>query len=354
MAIGQTQGVRIVGIASAVAKTRQDEAALAAAFDNEVARRLVLGTGVAERRIDSRFCASDYCEAAAKKLLADLGWDPLTISHLVFVSETPDYPLPATACILQFRLGISTDCTCFDVNLGCSGYTHGLWILARMLSPGQRGLLLVGDTLAKIVSPDDRSLVPLIGDGGSATALESVQHLVGVGTTMHFVGGTNGADFRSIIVNAGQCRFPASETTAIRKAGPDGVIRSEENLYMNGSEVFTFALREVAGLVHQTMELAGWQVSDVDDFVFHQANGFMLSNLANKLSIPSAKMPMSLDRYGNSGAPTIPITLTAARQTELATQSRRMILVGFGVGFSWGAVAIEVGPVCMPNMIELT
>jgi 3-oxoacyl-[acyl-carrier-protein] synthase-3 len=273
-------------------KPGKTEAALAAAFDNEVARRLVLGTGVAERRIDSRFCASDYCEAAAKKLLADLGWDPLTISHLVFVSETPDYPLPATACILQFRLGISTDCTCFDVNLGCSGYTHGLWILARMLSPGQRGLLLVGDTLAKIVSPDDRSLVPLIGDGGGVQPPLNLSNIwLGVGTTMHFVGGTNGADFRSIIVNAGQCRFPASETTAIRKAGPDGVIRSEENLYMNGAEVFTFALREVAGLVHQTMELAGWQVSDVDDFVFHQANGFMLSNLANNFRFHPQKCP---------------------------------------------------------------
>lgn len=347
------RGIRIAGIASAVPARVEGHAELAATFGEVAARRLLLGTGVEQRRMDPRFCTSDYCEAAARRLLQDLDWEPSSIQHLIVVTQTPDYRLPATAAILQHRLGLSTSCAAFDINLGCSGFTYGLWVIAKLLSPGQRGLLLVGDTLSTTVSPLDRSLVPLIGDAGSAAAIEC-QPSGAQSSSLFYACGTDGSGARSIMIEAGGARMPSSPATRERHPGPDQNSRGLGDLYMNGADVFTFALREVPPLVQRVRQMAGWEMEDVDHFVFHQANGFMLVTLANKLEIPQKKLPISLGHYGNSGSPTIPVTLTTQLRDVLQNSDQNLIMTGFGVGLSWASIAIRSGHIVMPPLVELS
>ena len=331
--------VSVAGISCAVPKRKVTESDLAAAFGEKAARRLVSGTGVKERRIDPSLCTSDLCYAAAERLLDDLGWERETIDHLIFISQTADYVLPATACVLQDRLNLPTHCTAFDVNLGCSGYPYGLWLAGKLMDPGQRALLLVGDTSSMYINTDDRSAVPLFGDAGSATALESSNELGN--PEISFSLGTDGSGFRNIIVEAGGCRLPAVEDPA------------QGNLSMNGAEVFGFAIQGVPPLVEKTLKYAGWKPENCDDIVFHQANGFMLKHLAEKLNAPLKKVPMCLENYGNTSSASIPLTLVTERRDELRQQIRNYLLVGFGVGWSWGAAALELGQICVPELIEL-
>jgi 3-oxoacyl-[acyl-carrier-protein] synthase-3 len=342
-------GLQVRGIACAVPAHRETEADLAREFGEVDARRLVKGTGVKERRVGT-FCTSDLCCAAAESLIAELGWARESVTHLVFVTQSADYVLPATACVLQQRLGLSTQCTALDVNLGCSGYTYGLWLVARILESGQRALLLAGDAI--MLSPQDRSALPLFGHAGSATAVERSHE--SDAKKSFFVMGTDGTGARNIIIEGGHFRMPSCGATAERKLCSDGNIRSQEDLFMNGAEVFSFALQRVPGIGMQCMDLAGWSRANCDDFVFHQANGFMLKTLADKMDIPIEKVPSSLAWYGNTSSASIPLTLVACRREVLLTKSRRCLLLGFGVGWSWAAVALELGPLVIPPIIELS
>ena len=331
--------IRVTGISCAVPKQSATESDLAVAFGEKAARRLVSGTGVKERRIDPGLCTSDLCFAAAERLLDDLGWERDTINHLIFISQTADYVLPATACVLQGRLNLSTDCTAFDVNLGCSAYPYGLWLAGKLMEAGQRVLLLVGDNISMLVNADDRSTVPLFGDAGSATALEWSNEMGN--SEISFLLGTDGSGYKNIIVEAGGCRLPTFKDPAQR------------HLFMNGAEVFGFAIQGVPPLVEKTLKYAGWKPENCDDIVFHQANGFMLKHLAEKLSVPLNKVPMCLENFGNTSSASIPLTLVTERRDELRQQIRNYLLVGFGVGWSWGAAALRLGKICVPELIEL-
>ena len=348
MAKASESNLIVRGIACAVPSERQTEVNLAASFGEVDAKRLVKGTGVAERRIGTK-CTSDLCFEAANRLINDLGWARDSISHLILVTQSADYVLPATACLLQDRLGLSTECTAFDVNLGCSGYTYGLWLISRLLRQGQRAVLLVGDTISMPLK--DRATVPLFGHAGTATAIE--RPVDGSGGKAVFCLGTDGSGARNIIIEAGHFRIPSTPETRECKATPDGNVRSQEDVYMNGSEVFTFALKGVPPLVNECLQAADWTLEQCDDIVFHQANGFMLKTLGDKLGIPSEKVPTSLRWFGNTSSASIPLTLVTERRDQLQTSSRRYLLVGFGVGWSWGAAAIELGPMIIPPLIEL-
>lgn len=338
------------GIASAVPAKREGEAELAAVFGEKDARRLVKGIGIKERRIDRNLCTSDLCFEAAKKLMDELGWEPSSINHLVFVTQSPDYKIPASACILQERLGLSTNCSAFDINLGCSGYTYGIWIISKLLEPGQRALFLAGDVIIN-VSPFDRAAVPLFGDCGTATAIECP--LSEDGTEIALVGGTDGSGYSNIIIPTGACRLPRSTATAERKNGPDGILRSDDDFYMNGPEVFAFAIREVPPLLQRCMALKGWDKDELDAVVFHQANAFMLSTIASKLGIPMSKVPMSIERFGNTSSASIPLTLTVCLRETLQKGGAKLLLAGFGIGWSWAALALQPGPLVMPELIEV-
>jgi 3-oxoacyl-[acyl-carrier-protein] synthase-3 len=296
-------------------------------------------------------CASDLCFAAADRLLDDLGWARDSIDALMFVSQTPDYRLPATSCGLQDRLGLSRRCAAFDVGLGCSGHVYGLWIASSLIASGgaRRVLLLAGDASTQLCSPLDRSVALLFGDAGTATALEADAGAA----PMTFVLGTDGTGRDNLIVPAGGFRTPHSQATAARVAGDDGNSRSAEDLFMNGAEIFTFTLREVPPLVHAVLQSAGWTVGDVDAFVFHQANQFMLQHLAKRLKLPQDRFVLAMEEFGNTSSASVPLAMSARLADRLRADSMRLVLAGFGVGYSWAAVALTCGPLAMPDVLAV-
>lgn len=353
MATFQVRNARVAGLAVAVPEHTVRVSDLAGAPDFESIQKVCASLGIEQRHAaPSGQCASDLCAASAERVLASTGWQRDSIDVIVFVSQTPDYALPATACVLQQRLGLSTGCAAFDVNLGCSAYPYGLWLISQLISAGQmrRGLLLVGDTLSRRVSSQDSSTAHLFGDSGTATAIEFDPNA----PPMNFVLGTDGRGAPHLIAPAGGCRQPHDEQSLQRTVRADGGRRSDEDIFMNGPEVFSFTLREVPGLAKQTLESAGWTTDDVDSFVMHQANTFMLNHLAKRLKVPAEKLPLSLRDFGNTSCASIPVTMGACLSERLKTSSSRLLMLGFGVGFSWGGAAITCGPLACADVLEVS
>jgi 3-oxoacyl-[acyl-carrier-protein] synthase-3 len=343
-------GVRMAGVASAIPQAVRTPSDEAATFPNDNIDKLAQSTGVLERHVAHRLCASDLGEAAARRALAALEWKPETVDLLVFVTQTPDYRLPANACLLQARLGLPESCMAFDVSLGCSGFVYGLGQAASLVSSmgaGKRALLIVGDTISRMVSPTDKSTVFLFGDGAAAIALECD----GSAAPMHFTFGTDGRGGNHLLIPAGGVRKPATPETAERRLREGGNHRSEQDLFMNGAEVFAFTLRVVPNLVQSTLAAAAWTTESVDFFLFHQANAMMLKHLGKKLGVAESKMPLSLGRVGNTSGASIPITMSERLRDDLGNGPRSLLMVGFGVGFSWGAAAVHTTGMAMPETV---
>ena len=354
MAQSRIEGVHISGVTSVVPsgiKRIEEETSL---FGKDSARinRLKKDIGMNKRHITVKDeCASDLCEHAAKFLLSKLGYDPLTIDCLLLVTQTPDYFIPASSYILHGRLGLTKNCAAFDVNLGCSGYVYGLWLSSMMISSGscKRVLLLAGDTLSRCVSPYDRGVAALFGDAGSATIIEN-----GSGNhKINFVFHSDGKGYNHLIIPAGAFRNRHSIETARITKRENGNIRSEEHLYMNGAEIFSFSISEVPPLIDEVLTLSGWVKEDVNYFIFHQANKFIVQNIARKLKIPCKKAPYNVfEEYGNQSSVSIPVTICENLFSTIQNKSMKVILTGFGTGLSWAACALELGPMeCHPVIV---
>ncbi|MGV3616333.1 MAG: ketoacyl-ACP synthase III [Fimbriimonas sp.] len=330
-------GVRISGIASAVPTNVVEIEAPSAP---ELARS-TRALGVETRRIASPdVTTADLCEAAARRLLADANVAPEEIDVLIFVSQTPDYGLPATSCLLHERLGLRKGVAAFDVNLGCSGYVYGLWTMASLIAASgmRRGLLLVGDTLSKVCGDGVEATFPVFGDAGTATLVEADPEAPPISFSL----GTDGAGAEHLVVPAGGFRTS--------RASEGGV---GDDLYMDGGEIFTFFLREVPPQIDQVRQDAGWTMEDVDHFILHQANGFMLEHLRKRLKAPTEKFVLGLRDYGNTSSASIPLAITTEIAEEVRKESRNLILAGFGVGFSWGTAAVAVGPIVVSDLVEV-
>lgn len=334
-------GSRVAGVVSCVPTQVVDNVPFIERFGDK-ARDIEKMTGVHERRwTDDTTTTADLCQRAAERLLDQLGWNRDSVDALFFVTQTPDYRLPATACALQGRLGLGRHVIAFDINLGCSGYPYGLWQAMQTVASGaaRRVLLLVGDTITKTVDPEDRSTAMLFGDAGTATAIE--QDAEGLA---RFVLGTDGTGERQLIIAEGAYRAaPASIEDA---TGPKA-----DALYMDGGAIFNFTLATVPPLVAATLE-AGGGTDQFDAFLFHQANAFMLRHLAKKSKLPAEKVPVNIDRFGNTSSATIPLLMTTDLADRLRATSTRLGLFGFGVGFSWGSADITVGPLTCIETID--
>lgn len=345
--------VQIAGLTASVPHHAETAETLVAQFPGENLARTIQSIGVQQRRIaPSTICTSDLCFAAAESLFKGMGIDRNTIDGLIFVSQTPDYILPATACNLQHRLQLLPSVAAMDVNLGCSGYVYGLWLCASLIESKacKRVLLLVGDTVSKFISPEDKSVVPVFGDGGSATLLEANDldaH------SLHFVVGTDGSGSERLIIPQGGFRNPRPHLPIERTVQSDGNIRSQEDLYMDGGEIFNFTLREVPEMIRAVMVQSNWEPHEVDGFVMHQANRFMLEHLRKRMKIEPEKFPYSLEDFGNTSSASIPITLVKHRKTLFQNSAPKLILAGFGVGLSWGAVAWESKNTYIGEMVEI-
>jgi 3-oxoacyl-[acyl-carrier-protein] synthase-3 len=347
-------GVRLAGIASAVPAQSVSAIQTGAALgmSDEESLKVANMTGVKQRRVaPTGLCTSDMALEASSVLFDQLGWERSSIDILVVVSQTLDYQLPATACVLQERIGLSDHCAAFDVSLGCSGYVYGLWLASSLLSAGsgKRALLVAGETGSKLCSPLDRSTSFLFGDAGTATLLERDDQA----NPMHFVLGTDGSGKGHLIVPGGGARNPVIEGSLERIPGEDGYLRNQLDLSMNGAEVFSFTLQRVPQLFKDTLQLAGWDLSDVDAVVPHQANLFMLKHLAKSMKIPLDKILLSLEDFGNTSSASIPLTVSYRLASKLNTAPMNLLMAGFGVGWSWGAVALTCGPMAVPPIVEI-
>jgi 3-oxoacyl-[acyl-carrier-protein] synthase-3 len=317
---------------------------LAEEFGDWHASQILSKTGVAVRGVAGPDeCASDLGVEAAKRLFAGGAHAPEETDFLIFCTQSPDYFTPTTACVMQDRLGLRTDCGAIDINQGCSGYIYGLALAKSLVEAGTAGnvLLITADTYTKFINRRDRSLLTLFGDGAAATLVGSVpaeRQLIGP-----FILGTDGRGANQIIVKAGGLRCPPTPETAVEKEDASGNWRSDQNLFMDGADVFGFALRTVPEAMRQLLEKSGLNFDDVDFIVPHQANKFILERLRAKMKIPVEKFWIDMEQCGNTVSSTIPIALESALAQERIKQGDRVALVGFGVGYSWGATLVEIG-----------
>ncbi len=299
-------------------------------------------TGISERHIASTDeCASDLAVNACNRIFEKGICAPTDIDFILLCTQSPDYFLPTTACLIQDRLGISHSAGALDFNLGCSGYVYGLGLAKGLIETEQarRILLITADTYSKFINEEDFGTRSLFGDAAAVTVVEAVDRGSDSEHIGPFVYGTDGSGAQNLIVPSGGMR--KRTTTSGTSADKFGNKRTDEELYMNGAEIFTFALRVVPRAVQQLLAKAQCSMSDVDLFVFHQANKYMLDYLRQKLAIPEEKFMIALGSFGNTVSATIPIALHEAVKKGRLRTGDKVLIVGFGVGYSWGATFIR-------------
>lgn len=274
-------------------------------------------------------CSSDLAVSAAQKLFQTGVCSPSDIDFILFCTQTPDYLLPTSACLIQERLGIPCSVGALDFNLGCSGYVYGLGIAKGLVETGQARnvLLLTGETYSKLMHPDDKATRTLFGDAGSATWVKAVED--GCERIGPFVYGTDGSGGGDLIVRQGGMRQPGVP------------LGDSRGLCMNGGEIFTFSVREVSRSMEALLAKAQATIGSIDLFVFHQANAYMLNFLRNKCRIPEEKFYTWFSTTGNTVSNTIPIALHHAIKEGRIQPGSSVMLVGFGVGLSWGACLVR-------------
>ncbi|MCE5348145.1 MAG: ketoacyl-ACP synthase III [Bacteroidales bacterium] len=334
------EGVRVAGISVCVPDQVVENSQFGAAvFDGEELKKTIDSIGVFKRHIaPSNVCTSDLCFEAASTLLDCLAVNRDEIGAVIFVTQTPDYHLPATACVLQDKLGLPKQTIAFDINLGCSGFVYGLSVVFNLLNQRTitKALLLVGDTASKCVSPLDRSSNLLFGDAGTATLVEADSDTSQVYCTLS----SDGSGYKSLIIEGGAYRLQSSSSTLEVREFDSKNKRSLENLYMDGPDIFNFTIREIPKDILGLLNATNTDFKEIDLFFFHQANKFMIDFLARKLKIPVEKYPLSLKDYGNTSSASIPLTIASARDSFMNGKVKA-VLCGFGVGFSWGTMLMD-------------
>jgi 3-oxoacyl-[acyl-carrier-protein] synthase III len=315
---------------------------LAAIYPEWPPEKILDKTGINERRIAAENeTASDLAYEAALKLFAQGQITAKDVDFIILCTQAPDYVLPTTACVLQDRLGVSRQAGALDINLGCSGFVYGLSLAKGLIETGAARcvLLLTADTYSKYIHPMDKSVRTLFGDAAAATAIvatEEASEAIGP-----FVFGTDGSGAKNLIVEAGLFRVPKSPESSIELTDDSGNIRTRENLYMNGADVMAFSLKEVPKAADALLLKAGRAKEDIDFFVLHQANKFMLEALRKKLKVEAEKLPIMVDDCGNTVSSTIPIALFKLRQQGRLQFGQKLMLIGFGVGYSWAACLLN-------------
>lgn len=294
--------------------------------------------GVQSRHISaSDETAGDLAEKAAKRLFEDNNFDPKNIDFLLLCTQSPDYFLPSTSCVLQHKLGLRTDIGAFDYNLGCSGCIYGLAIAKGLVAAGiaSNVLLLTAETYNKYLHPSDKSNRSIFGDGAAA-CLISTEGFAEIGD---FVLGTDGSGANNLIVKTGASRH--REQTGLFVEDDEKHIWYDDFLYMNGGAIFNFTLETVPIIVKQTLIKNGILKENIDYFVFHQANKFMLNTIRKVCDIPKDKFYIDLSDTGNTVSSTVLIGLNKCLNNALITDGMQVMITGFGVGLSWGGVILK-------------
>ena len=354
MARWTIKNVRFAGVSACMPKHVVKTADLplfneeeAAVFDNTV--------GIKERRLGpDTLCASDMCQAAAEKLLEELGWEKSSIDMLVFESVTADFhPTPPTSCVLQDRLGLSTDCFCIDLPMGCCGTMYAINVAGNMLSAGniKRALLLVGDTALRMGSMQDKSRIPLFGDCGTAMALEYDTTAEDIVIDFH----TLGSGYKALMTPHGGFRHPITPDSFLQEDFGNGIVRAPKDTLIDGMAVLTFAISRPPKSIQQLIDDYHIDVNtDIDYFLIHQANKLIVDRVVKKLHLPIEKVPYDLEEFGNLGGASIPSLMVTRIANALRSNApTKMLCSSFGLGLSWGTMLLTANNVVVPDLIEI-
>ena len=350
MAILKYNNIGISAMAACVPQKIEYNKDLGYMMSDEEIQKAIQNIGIEERRIaEPNVCASDLCFKAAQQLFSDNEIDPQSIDVLIFVSQTSDYHQPATAAILQHRLGLSKNTLAFDINLACSGYVYGLsTAYAYAQNEGvNRVLLLVGETMSKIVSRYDKVNTPLFGDAGTATLIEKGEWFGKSVFSLH----TDGKGAEVMMIPDGGFRNPVSADSFVEETDANGDKRSRLQFRMDGMAVFNFGMSEEPRDVKNLVEAAGLELGQVDLLIYHQANKFMTDFFSKWLKFDKAKTPYSIRKYGNTSSASIPLTIVSELY-ETYPERKNVILSGFGAGLSWGSVLLDLNSCKISKVIE--
>ncbi|MDE6076996.1 MAG: ketoacyl-ACP synthase III [Muribaculaceae bacterium] len=352
MAFMKFNGVGVTALAASVPHTVIDNYKYTEYFPADQVKEVVDKVGIYQRRFaDSATCSSDLCFAAAEKLIEDNGIDRSEIDLLIFISQTPDFRMPATSVLLQDRLGLPNSTIAFDINLGCSAFIYGLSVAFSMMQNKglRKALLLDGETRSKVYSPKDRRSAFLFGDGGVAALIERDDKF----GESWFSLNSDGSRGDLIKINGGGYRNPSSvETLKERVVDEYGNIRNDEQGYMNGGDVFNFVIREIPRDIKKILSESGCDINDIDYYVFHQANNFINSYLAKKLKLDTSKIPSTIEKYGNTSSVSVPLTI-ADQLSDSLHGEKRLLLSAFGVGMTWASAIVPFVDCSISDIVEV-
>ena len=352
MAFLQYESVGITAMAAAVPKRVIVNREYTEFFSKAEAEEIVDKTGIEQRRFsDENTCSSDLCLAAAERLMADNNIDKEDIDLLVFISQTPDYRMPATSVTLQHRLGLGNKTIAFDINLGCSAFLYGLSVVYGMMEHSnlKKALLLEGETRSKFYSPRDRRSAFLFGDGGVAALIE---HDAKFGKST-FSLNSDGSRADLIMIPAGGYRKMSSAETVVEKVVDEfGNMRSEEQGYMRGGDVFNFVIREIPRDIKNTLAFTEKTVDDFDYVVFHQANNFINSYIMKKMKLDPAKIPSTIAKFGNTSSVSVPLTIVSELKGKLDGK-KELLLSAFGVGMTWATGVVPFVDCRISEIVEV-
>ena len=338
MSFYRNRGIRIAGISCAVPKNRITVESFSSVFGEEVPAKFSNATGIrAMYKALPEQTASDLAVSAAQILFRKQNIDISKIGLMVLITQSPDYRRPSSASVVQKRLDLPVDCSCMEINLGCSGFIYGLQTVMSLMQSSdiKYALLLMGETASKLVDPMDKSIVMMYGDAGAAILLEKTEEDICSTTLLR----SDGSRFQSIILPAGG--FRDMKPPRERFMCSDGNERTLYDIYMDGTSVFSFSISDVPLALQDYLQSTETTSSDYDTFIFHQANEFIIKQLIRKLKLHKEDVPISLDRYGNTGGISIPLTLSDAFGNG-ENMTINALMCGFGIGLSWGVTSLPI------------
>ena len=325
-------------------KIKIEEEAENFGYDEKMVKRLKKRMGFNSRYVVSdKVCTSDLCCQSAEKIFEKFEKDK--VEALIFVTQTPDFKAPSTAIIMQDRLGLNRDIVAYDINLGCSGFINGLLNAYSLINSELNSVLLcVGDVASSFSYYKDKNLTPLMGDAGSAILIEKG---VGEGDFLLF---SDGSGYNHLIIPEGGCRNPFNENSLKAKEFEDGTRRGID-MYMNGGEIFNFTLKVVPNMFEELLEFSKISKEELDYFVLHQANRYILQNIAKKLELSEDRLPMdTMTIYGNQNSASVPGTINGFLSNEFSTKRLKVLFAGFGIGLSWGACIVDIDKIYAPEI----
>ena len=315
-------------------------------------KKVVDKVGVTERRfVDDNTCASDLCFAAAEKLIADNNIDKTEIDLLVFLSQTPDYRMPATSFLLQDRLGLPMSTMAFDISLGCSGFISALTIVYSMMQNKgfKKALLLDGETRSKVYSRKDRREAFIFGDAGVAALIERDERF----GESYFSLNSDGSRGKLIMIPGGGYRNMSSIETLREKVVDEyGNVRSDEQGYMNGEDVFNFVIVEVPKDIKRLMAATGEDITKMDFYIFHQANAFINNYVAKKMKLDKERIPWTIQKYGNTSSVSVPLTIISELKNKMKGE-KKLMLSAFGVGMAWATAIVPFVDCKISEIVEI-